>query len=277
MMVGRELADDTTPQLPAQQGEVLLQVRGLNRGVAIRDVSFEVHRGEILGFAGLMGAGRTEVARAVFGADPRDSGEISVSGRAITIRTPRDAVEAGIGYLSEDRKHFGLAVGMNVRDNVALASLSRFAKRLGFLDEGKMHETAQNYIKQLAIKTPSDEQEARLLSGGNQQKIVIAKWLLRNCDVLFFDEPTRGIDVGTKAEIYKLLNALAAEGRAIVVISSELPEVLRLSHRIAVVCEGRMTGVLPAGASQDEIMQLATQRSGPPATDVTRGVGKGLQ
>jgi ribose transport system ATP-binding protein len=263
MMVGRELADDGAPKVPEKLGEVLLDVRSLRRGSAIRDVSFEVRRGEILGFAGLMGAGRTEVARAVFGADPRDGGEIRVAGRPVDIRSPSDAVAAGIGYLSEDRKHFGLATGMNVRDNVALASLRRFANGLGLLDEGRMRETAERFVKQLAIKTPSDEQEARLLSGGNQQKVVIAKWLLRECDVLFFDEPTRGIDVGAKSEIYRLMNALAAEGRAIVVISSELPEVLRLSHRIAVMCEGRLTGILPAGASQDAIMELATQRGEP--------------
>ncbi|WP_152044712.1 sugar ABC transporter ATP-binding protein [Aureimonas psammosilenae] len=272
MMVGRELAEDARPHLPEAEGEVLLDVRSLNRGAAIRDVSFQVRRGEILGFAGLMGAGRTEVARAVFGADRRDSGEIRVSGRPVDIRSPKDAVRAGIGYLSEDRKHFGLATAMSVRDNVALASLSRFAGRLGLLKEGAMRDTARRYVGELSIKTPSDEQEARLLSGGNQQKVVIAKWLLRDCDVLFFDEPTRGIDVGAKAEIYKLMNALAAEGRAIVVISSELPEVLRLSHRIAVMCEGRLTGFLPAGAAQDEIMHLATMRGGsaPDAAGETR-------
>ncbi|GGE15762.1 monosaccharide-transporting ATPase [Aureimonas endophytica] len=265
MMVGRELADDSRPQVPAVPGDVFLDVRHLTRGTAIRDVSFEVRRGEILGFAGLMGAGRTEVARAIFGADPREAGEIRVGGRLVDIRNPRDAVRAGIGYLSEDRKHFGLATGMSVRDNVALASLPRFVDRLGRLKEGEMRDTARRFIQQLAVKTPSDEQEARLLSGGNQQKVVIAKWLLRDCDILFFDEPTRGIDVGAKAEIYKLVNALAAEGRAIVVISSELPEVLRLSHRIAVMCEGRLTGFLPAGASQDEIMHLATLRGAPSA------------
>ncbi len=260
MMVGRALSDERPPAPEENGREPLLEVRALNRGAAIRDVSFAVRPGEILGFAGLMGAGRTEVARAIFGADPLDSGAILVRGKEVAIRRPQDAVRAGIGYLSEDRKHFGLATGMDVRDNVALASLSRFTTPGGFLREGAMSETAKRYIAQLAIKTPSDRQEARLLSGGNQQKVVIAKWLLRDCEILIFDEPTRGIDVGAKAEIYKLLNGLAAEGRAIIVISSELPEVLRLSHRIAVMCEGRLTGFLPAGASQDEIMRLATQR-----------------
>ena len=150
---------------------------------------------------------------------------------------------------------------MDVRNNIAMASLSRFAGPGGLLSEAAMHEAAVGYIDRLSIKTPSDSQEVRLLSGGNQQKVVIAKWLLRNCDVLIFDEPTRGIDVGAKSEVYNLLNSLAAEGRAIIVISSELPEILRLSHRIAVMCEGRLTGILPGGASQEEVMRLATQRS----------------
>ncbi|GLQ10482.1 monosaccharide-transporting ATPase [Devosia yakushimensis] len=260
MMVGRTLTSEALTVPNTSTAPVALEVRNLNRGRDIRDVSFSVRKGEILGLAGLMGAGRTEVARAIFGADPRDSGEIWVNGKRAGISTPGDAVHAGIGYLSEDRKHFGLATTMNVRDNIALASIARFTRPGGLLDDGAMHQMAQRYIGQLAIKTPSDMQEARLLSGGNQQKVVIAKWLLRDCDILIFDEPTRGIDVGAKSEIYKLLNALAAEGKAIIVISSELPEVLRLSHRIAVMCEGRLTGTLPGGASQEDIMRLATQR-----------------
>lgn len=263
MMVGRALSDER-PSIPDHSSsEVVLEVTGLNRGSEIRNVGFSVRKGEILGFAGLMGAGRTEVARAIFGADHLESGEIFMHGRKLDIRKPQDAVRAGIGYLSEDRKHFGLATGMDVRNNVAMASLSRFAGPVGLLKEAAMRDAAIRYIDQLAIKTPSDQQEARLLSGGNQQKVVIAKWLLRDCEVLIFDEPTRGIDVGAKNEIYKLLNALARQGRAIIVISSELPEILRLSHRIAVMCEGRLTGILPGGATQEAIMQLATQRGEP--------------
>ncbi|NMA99684.1 MAG: sugar ABC transporter ATP-binding protein, partial [Phyllobacteriaceae bacterium] len=190
--------------------------------------------------------------------------------KRVGISTPRDAVEKGIGYLSEDRKLFGLATGMDVRNNIALASIDRFTGPAGVLNEGGMQSAAKKFISQLAIKTPSDTQEARLLSGGNQQKVVIAKWLLRDCDILIFDEPTRGIDVGAKSEIYKLLNALAAEGKAIIVISSELPEVLRLSHRIAVMCEGRLTGILPGGASQEEIMRLATLREPAMTPDLQR-------
>jgi len=260
MMVGRTLSNDTLAIPDTAAAPVALQVRGLNRGREIRDVGFAVRKGEILGFAGLMGAGRTEVARAIFGADRRESGEILVHGQPVAIASPADAVRAGIGYLSEDRKHFGLATGLDVRNNIALASLGRFTGPGGILDDAGMHKAAETYIRQLAIKTPSDTQEARLLSGGNQQKVVIAKWLLRDCDILIFDEPTRGIDVGAKSEIYKLLNALAAQGKAIIMISSELPEILRLSHRIAVMCEGRLTGILPGGASQEDIMRLATQR-----------------
>ena len=261
MMVGRQLDSVEKPDAGSAHNDIVLEVKGLNRGAFVKDVSFVLRKGEILGFAGLMGAGRTEVARAIFGADPIDSGEIRVHGKAVAIRTPKQAVAHGIGYLSEDRKHFGLATGLDVETNVAMASLSEFVSYGMFVDQAAIRQTARRYVKQLSIKTPSVQQQVRLLSGGNQQKIVIAKWLLRDCDILFFDEPTRGIDVGAKAEIYKLLHALAAQGKAIVVISSELPEVLRLSHRILVMCEGRLTGELSADeASQEKIMQLATQR-----------------
>ena len=211
--------------------------------------------------AGLMGAGRTEVARAIFGADKIDSGEIIVHGQKVSIKTPTDAVKYGIGYLSEDRKHFGLATGMDVESNIVLTTMKRFLSGNFFLKQKAIRETALHFVKQLDIKTPSVSQKVAFLSGGNQQKVVIAKWLVRDCEVLFFDEPTRGIDVGAKSEIYKLLNTLAEQGRAIVMISSELPEVLRLSHRILVMCEGRITGELKAGeATQENIMQYATQR-----------------
>jgi len=265
MMVGRQL-EQTGHEHPDTSGnEVVLEVRGLRRGSAIKDVSFVLRRGEILGFAGLMGAGRTEVARAVFGADRIDGGEIRVRGQRVSIKSPEQAVDLGIGYLSEDRKHFGLATGLDVETNIALPSMRSFRQLGFFVDQAALRSTAEAHVRQLGIKTPSVEQQVRLLSGGNQQKIVIAKWLLRDCDILFFDEPTRGIDVGAKAEIYKLLNALAAQGKAIVVISSELPEVLRLAHRILVMCEGRLTGELSAReASQEAIMQLATRREASP-------------
>ena len=261
MMVGRPLFEGDGPGQAPKNAEVVLEVRNLNRGRAIKNVNFQVRKGEILGFAGLMGAGRTEVARAIFGADKLDSGEIIVRGEKVSIRTPSDAVGHGIGYLSEDRKHFGLATGMDVEANIVLTTMKRFLSMNFFLKRRAIRETANKFVQQLDIKTPSVSQKVAFLSGGNQQKVVIAKWLVRDCEVLFFDEPTRGIDVGAKSEIYKLLNTLASQGRAIVMISSELPEVLRLSHRILVMCEGRITGELSAAeATQKSVMQLATQR-----------------
>jgi len=261
MMVGRQLEQVGKDHPDTARNEVVLDVRGLRRGSAIKDVSFVLRRGEILGFAGLMGAGRTEVARAVFGADPIDAGEIRIHGQAVRIRSPEHAVACGIGYLSEDRKQFGLATALDVATNVALSSMRSFLQWGAFLDEDRMRATAESYVRQLSVKTPSVDHQVQLLSGGNQQKVVIAKWLLRDCDILFFDEPTRGIDVGAKAEIYKLLHALAAQGKAIAVISSELPEILRLSHRIVVMCEGRLTGELAGHeASREDIMRLATRR-----------------
>ena len=261
LMVGRTLGETLRGTPPdTARNETALEVRHLNRGAAIRDVSFRLRRGEILGFAGLMGAGRTEVARAVFGADRIDGGEILVHGKPVRIRTPRDAVRQGIGYLSEDRKQFGLATAMDVQANIAMTSLPRLLRLGMFVDAQAVADTAEAWVRQLGIRTPSVAQPVRLLSGGNQQTVVIAKWLLRDCDILFFDEPTRGIDVGAKAEIHKLIDALAAQGKAIVVISSELPEILRLSHRVVVMCEGRVTGELDAReATQESIMQLATR------------------
>ncbi len=260
LMVGRELADAGRVEGEPNENEVL-RVTGLNRGKSIRNVSFSLNKGEILGFAGLMGAGRTEVARAVFGADPIDSGEIFIHGKKQVISSPNDAVRLGLAYLSEDRKRFGLVTPMSVMDNVTMASWSRFTKAAMWMHNSSLKDVSKSYVDKLKIKTPSIDQETRLLSGGNQQKVVIAKWLTRQCDILIFDEPTRGIDVGAKAEIYKLLQALAAQGKAVVVISSELPEILRLSHRIIVMCEGRITGELTGKtATQEAIMTLATKR-----------------
>jgi ribose transport system ATP-binding protein len=236
-------------------------MRNLNCAPLVKNVSFALRRGEILGFAGLMGAGRTEVARAIFGADQVQSGEILVMGSKISIRTPKQAVAAGIGYLSEDRKRFGLAVGMDVAANTVMANLEKYLWLRIFLRKRAIAEDVEKFVKLLGIRTPSIDQEVRLLSGGNQQKVVIAKWLDRDCDILFFDEPTRGIDVGAKAEIHRLLKRLADQGKSIVMISSELPEILRMSDRIIVMCEGRITGELsPEEATQERVMQLATQR-----------------
>lgn len=261
LMVGRKIYE-SAPQVDlAANKPVVLKVSGLNQGKTLKNVSFEARKGEILGFAGLMGAGRTETARAVFGADPIDSGEILVNGKKVTIRHPSDAVRHGIGYLSEDRKRYGLAVGMDIETNIALASMQTFTNFGGFINTKATQKAGNDMVEKLSIRTPSLNQKAKFLSGGNQQKVVVAKWLIRNCDILFFDEPTRGIDVGAKQEIYKLLNELAESGKTIIMISSELPEILRMSHRIVVMCEGRVTGELPASeATQEKIMKLATQR-----------------
>lgn len=261
MMVGRTIYE-SAPEVPEESDkEVLLEARNLNQGNTIRDVSFQLKKGEILGFAGLMGAGRTEVARAVFGADPLDSGEVYVRGKKVAIKHPRDAVGHGIGYLSEDRKRYGLALGMDVEANIVLAAFHKFLDLFGVVNNSRMQTTGNQYVEALSIKTPSLRQKVRNLSGGNQQKVVIGKWLTADTDVLIFDEPTRGIDVGAKSEIYHLLNELAQQGKGIIMISSELPEILRMSHRIIVMCEGRITGELSAAeATQERIMSYATQR-----------------
>jgi ribose transport system ATP-binding protein len=261
MMVGRTVFE-ATPELPETvDPTIVLEVSGLNLGRQVRDVSFQLHRGEILGVAGLVGAGRTEVMRAIFAADRPESGAITIKGQPATIRSPHDAVRHGIAYLSEDRKRYGLALGMDVEVNTVLASLSRFASRFGWVRTGATRRQALEQVKALAIKTPGIAQRVKNLSGGNQQKVVIAKWLTADTDILIFDEPTRGIDVGAKSEIYRLLNDLAQQGKSIIMISSELPEILRMSHRILVMCEGRITGELSsAEATQEKIMTLATQR-----------------
>lgn len=259
MMVGRDLGQDTAsiPDLSAapSRWKCATCAAGARYAMSV----FRCAKARFWALRGLWAQAGPKL-RAPYSVPTRGGGEILVHGAAVGIRTPADAVRAGIGYLSEDRKHFGLALPMSVRDNISLTSLHQFTRAGGVLDDAALARTASDQIRALDIRTPSDRQEVRLLSGGNQQKIVIAKWLLRDCDVLIFDEPTRGIDVGAKSEIYKLLSALAAEGRAIIVISSELPEILRLSHRIAVMCEGRLTGFLPGGvATQEQIMELATR------------------
>ncbi|MDR1188242.1 MAG: sugar ABC transporter ATP-binding protein [Bifidobacteriaceae bacterium] len=261
LMVGRKIATDVRPAPRDQDTPPALEVEGLTAGTLVKDVSFTLGRGEILGFAGLMGAGRTETARAIVGADPKRAGIVKVAGRAAQIGCPADAVRHGIGYLSEDRKRFGLILGQSVAANIALPSLPDF-RRSGLLQDGKMRRVAEGFKQTLGIKTPSVHQQVRNLSGGNQQKVVIAKWLARDCDVLIFDEPTRGIDVGAKQEIYDLLHELIGQGKSIIMISSELEEVLRMSDRVAVMCDGRITGILPnAEATQENIMALATQFS----------------
>ncbi len=257
LMVGRELKD-AIPKVAAAQGSPALKVSHLNRAGVLHDISFEVNQGEVLGIAGLVGAGRTETARAIFGADPIDSGTIEIMGSPVTIRSPQDAIRCGIGLVTEDRKQQGLVLGMAVRENTTLSNLDALTS-FGFIRRKEEREVAEKYKSDLAIKTPSVEQTVQNLSGGNQQKVVLAKWLYTGSKVLIFDEPTRGIDVGAKSEIYKLMNELAAKGNAIIMISSELPEILGMSDRILVMHEGAIAGeLLRADATQEKIMHLAT-------------------
>ncbi len=260
-MVGRVIYEDPKAQsnVPADAPTVL-KVKDLNAGRMVKNVSFELKKGEILGFAGLMGAGRTETARALFGADKIETGVIEIDGKPVKISSPMDAVRYGIGYLSEDRKRYGLAVNLDVTDNSIMASYDKYQKGL-FIHEKNIDEITEEYVNSLKIKTPSVEQLIKNLSGGNQQKVVIAKWLIKDSEILIFDEPTRGIDVGAKSEIYTLMNELARQGKSIIMISSELTEILRMSDRVVVMCEGRITGELDIkDANQEEIMKLATKR-----------------
>ena len=261
MMIGRVVYEDPKTQSEvADDAEVVLEVKNLCSGKTVKDVSFTLRRGEILGLSGLMGAGRTEVARAIFGADPFDSGEIYIKGKKVHIKSPADAVKHSIGYLSEDRKRYGLMLLKSVAENTAIASMDRYITA-GIINDGQLKEEAKVYNDKLRTKTPSMDQLLKNLSGGNQQKVIIARWLIQNCDILIFDEPTRGIDVGAKSEIYTLMNELSKQGKSIIMISSELVEILRMSDRVMVMCEGRKTGELDISeANQENIMQLATMR-----------------
>uniref|UniRef100_UPI003F49850A sugar ABC transporter ATP-binding protein n=1 Tax=Paenarthrobacter nicotinovorans TaxID=29320 RepID=UPI003F49850A len=262
LMVGRQITGQPRPaRLASRNDEMVLSVRGLNTKSLLKDVNFDLLRGEILGFAGLMGAGRTEVARALVGADPATFESLRIRGDNVALSNPAEAAKQGIGYLSEDRKHLGLMLERDVKENIMLSSLPENTTA-GIINESALRRTSEEFTAKLRIKTPSIRQLARNLSGGNQQKIVIAKWLVKDCDILIFDEPTRGIDVGAKEEIYRLLDDLALSGKSIIMISSELPEVLRMSHRVVVMCEGRITGTLEnTQATQESIMELATLRS----------------
>ncbi|SPT52827.1 Ribose import ATP-binding protein RbsA [Actinomyces bovis] len=257
-MVGRRIESNIRPKAGDSNADVVLKVEGLSTKKLLKDVSFELRRGEILGFAGLVGAGRTETARALIGADPKTAGRVEIEGREVNIKSPEDAVKHSVAYLSEDRKRYGLLLDKDLVLNTALPSYRIWSRGI-IVDDSKAEGTAANYISRLRVKTPSAHQRAKNLSGGNQQKVVIGKWLARDCDILIFDEPTRGIDVGAKDEIYDLLNQLAAQGKSIIVISSEIPEVLRLAQRIVVMWEGRVTGTINNDeATQNSIMALAT-------------------
>jgi ribose transport system ATP-binding protein len=255
LMVGRDI-ENLYPKADAEIGDVLLRVEGLTREGVLDDCSFEVRAGEIVGFSGLVGAGRTELARAVFGADPIAAGTIELDGRELHLRSPRDAIDAGIGYLTEDRKGEGLALQLGIEPNITLASVPGPA---AWIDRAAEHEAAERRAGQLDIRAPSLRRRVETLSGGNQQKVVVAKWLETDARVLFFDEPARGIDVGTKAELFRLLGELAEDGRAIVLISSYLPELINMCDRILVLRDGRIAGELTRDEfSEERIASLAT-------------------
>jgi ribose transport system ATP-binding protein len=257
MMVGRELKD-FFPKTQTQIGDFILEAHGLRSGKRVKDISLSLRRGEIVGLAGLVGSGRTEVARVLFGADPLDHGEIKFAGRAVRLRSPQEAIRLGIGLVPEDRKGQGLFPGQSVRSNASVLLFQKLVQ-MGFILYGKVDAWMRGAITQLDIRTPNLEQKVRNLSGGNQQKVIIARWLAINPQVLILDEPTRGIDVASKAEIHTLMSELAAKGMAILMISSELPEVLGVSDRILVMREGRLMAEFSrAEATQDRIMQAAT-------------------
>ena len=261
MMVGRTIYEDPkAASAVPEDAPVVLEVEHLNAGSTVKDVSFVLRKGEILGFSGLMGAGRTEVARLLFGADKKDSGTIKINGKEVDIKSPQDAIREGIGYLSEDRKRYGCIVDMTIANNTVMTNLDKYVHSF-LINDSEIVTASDKFVKSLRTKTPSSKQLVRNLSGGNQQKVVIAKWLEQDSDILIFDEPTRGIDVGAKSEIYTLMNELVAQGKSIIMISSELTEILRMSDRIVVMCEGRKTGELDISqATQERILALATDR-----------------
>ncbi len=271
LMVGRELADLFQKE-KAEIGEPLLDVRGLTRQGVVEDVSFTLRRGEILGFAGLVGAGRTETARLLFGVDRIDSGTIYIDGNPVRIDSPQDAVKAAIGFVPEDRTTQGLVLGLPVQENVVLPTLDDYC-RAGWVDRHGVRHTAQQYVDRLNIRTPDLQQKAMYLSGGNQQKVVLAKWLASQPEILIMDEPTRGIDVGAKAEVHALMSQLAQSGMGIILISSELPEILGMSDRILVMAEGRVAAILERDeATQESIMACA---SGETSNTIANSTPKG--
>lgn len=263
MMVGRVIYGEKKEKSACpHNAPVVLEVENLNAGDTVKNVSFSLKKGEILGFSGLMGAGRTEVARLIFGADKKDSGVIKINGKEVDIETPETAVANGISYISEDRKRFGLLLDKSVTENSALASISSFVKS-GFIDDSLAEKTAYETNMKLRTKTSSMSQKVRNLSGGNQQKVVVARWLIKDSDIFIFDEPTRGIDIGAKSEMYELMEELVKKGKSIIMISSELAEIQRCSDRVIVMCEGRITAQLPIEeATQENIMKYAMMRSG---------------
>ena len=257
-MVGREIKEKY-PKVVCEKGKKIFEVRHLNAGRLVRDINFSLYEGEIVGFAGLMGAGRTETTRAIFGVDKRESGEILLNGEKLSISKPIDSIRAGVVLAPEDRKKDGLCTKLSVRHNLALPNLDIICNKAGVVNDKKEEELCKKAVNDLRIKLPDTAVNADTLSGGNQQKVVVGKWLARNSKVVIFDEPTRGIDVGAKVEIYNLMNMLKQQGIAVMFVSSEMPEVMGVADRIIVMCDGRITGELDAGnTTQNEILKLAT-------------------
>lgn len=258
-MVGRSLDNHFPPKTSIVQDDLIMSVANAERYGVFKPLNFDLRKGEILGITGLVGAKRTELARSIFGADPLDDGEIFIHGEQVSIKTPTDSIDAGIAYLSEDRKLNGIAVKMSIRENITMPSMDKVSNKYGVISSADESRASKTFIDKMEIKTPTIEQLVNNLSGGNQQKVVIGKWLFRDAKVMIFDEPTRGIDVGAKYAIYKLLDELASQGVGVIMISSELPEVLGMADRVIVMKEGQMTGMLNAQETdQEEIMHYAT-------------------
>jgi ribose transport system ATP-binding protein len=258
-MVGREIKEKF-PSVSCQRGKEVFSVRHLNAGRMVKDISFTLYEGEIVGFAWLMGAGRTEATRAIFGIDPKDNGEIFLDGKKLTINCPQDAIKAGVVLAPEDRKKDGLCTKLSVRHNLTLPNLDLICSPAGVVNSRIEADLCEKAIQNLSIKVSNADTDAGNLSGGNQQKVVVGKWLARRSRVVIFDEPTRGIDVAAKVEIYNIINRLKQQGIAVMFVSSEMPEVMGFADRIIVMCDGRITGELMAGeATQEKILTLATQ------------------
>ncbi|MDF2802466.1 MAG: monosaccharide transporter ATP-binding protein family [Anaerocolumna sp.] len=258
-MVGREIKEKY-PRVEGNKGKKIFEVKNLSAGNRVKDISFSLYENEIVGFAGLMGAGRTEATRAIFGIDPKDHGEILVDGTQVMINKPMDAIKAGIVLAPEDRKKDGLCTKLSIRHNIALPNLDLICNKLGIINSSQENLMCNQAVDNLKIKTPNVEIDAGNLSGGNQQKVVVGKWLARNSKVVIFDEPTRGIDVAAKVEIYNLMNELKKQGIAVMFVSSEMPEVMGIADRIIVMCDGRITGELMSSeATQNDILTMATQ------------------
>lgn len=259
LMVGRDI-EDQFPRRKPELGDTLMEIKNISQKGVLEDISFELRAGEVVGIAGIVGAGRTELAEAIFGSVPADSGEVSVGGETLRPGQPREAKSRGIGFITEDRQGEGIVPPLSVSENLGLAAMGENSSA-GLVNRRKQRQQAEKMIEDLNIRTPGPDQEIRYLSGGNQQKVVIGKWLLNESKILIMDEPTRGIDVGAKVEIYELINDLTENGAGIVMISSELPEVLGMSDRVLVMSQGRITGELSAEeATQENVMELATQQ-----------------